>query len=76
VTRPRRASRRSCTPSSTIPGQPASSTWVENGGQQAAPAHLLLNLAIGGSWAGRYGIDAAGFPTSLDVDWIRVYRRG
>lgn len=50
--------------------------WVENGGQQAAPAHLLLNLAIGGSWAGRYGIDAAKFPTSLDVDWVRVYRRG
>lgn len=50
--------------------------WVDNGGNQAAPAHLLLNLAIGGSWAGRYGIDEAGFPTSFDVDHVRVYRRG
>jgi beta-glucanase (GH16 family) len=49
--------------------------WVENGGAQAAPAHVLLNLAIGGNWAGRYGI-AAGFPTSFDIDHVRVYRKG
>jgi beta-glucanase (GH16 family) len=49
--------------------------WVENGGAQAAPAHVLLNLAIGGGWAGRYGIDTAKFPTSFDVDHVRVYRK-
>ena len=50
--------------------------WVENGGQQAAPAHVLLNLAIGGNWAGRYGIDDAKIPTAFDVDYVRVYRKG
>ena len=50
--------------------------WVYNGGEQAAPAHVLLNLAIGGGWAGRYGIADARFPTSFDIDWIRVYQRG
>ena len=50
--------------------------WVENGGQQAAPAHVLLNLAIGGNWAGRYGIDTARFPTSMSIDFVRVYQKG
>lgn len=50
--------------------------WVENSGAQAAPAHLLLNLAAGGSWAGRYGIDDSKMPTQLDVDYVRVYRKG
>lgn len=31
-------------------------SWVTNYGDPAANAHILLNLAIGGSWAGRYGI--------------------
>jgi hypothetical protein len=37
---------------------------------------VLFNLAIGGGWAGRYGIADARFPTSFDIDWIRVYQRG
>jgi beta-glucanase (GH16 family) len=49
--------------------------WVQNEGQDAPPAHVLLNLAIGGNWAGRYGI-ADDFPTSFDVDHVRVYRNG
>ena len=48
--------------------------WVENSGATAAPAHVLLNLAIGGpNWAGRHGIEAGRFPTSLDVDFVRIY---
>jgi len=50
--------------------------WAENGGAQAAPAHVLLHLAIGGGWAGRYGIDDASFPTSFDIDRVRVYSKG
>lgn len=50
--------------------------WVENGGEQAAPAHILLNLAIGGGWAGRYGIDDSKIPTSFDIDYVRVYQEG
>jgi beta-glucanase (GH16 family) len=49
--------------------------WRYKDGQLAAPAHILLNLAIGGRWAGRYGIDDAAFPQALEVDWIRVYQR-
>jgi hypothetical protein len=50
--------------------------WVENSGATAAPAHVLLNLAIGGpNWAGRHGIDASRFPTSADVDFVRIYAK-
>lgn len=40
----------------------------------ANPAVLLLNLAIGGTWAGSNGVapDSA-FPTSYDIDFVRVY---
>ena len=37
--------------------------------------HILCNLAIGGSWAGRNGVDETAFPQSLDVDYIRAYTR-
>ncbi|RYZ02347.1 MAG: glycosyl hydrolase family protein [Myxococcales bacterium] len=49
--------------------------WVYKDGDLAAPAHVLLNLAIGGQWAGRYGIDDSAFPQSLAVDWVRVYQK-
>lgn len=49
--------------------------WVYADGTPAGPAHVLLNLAIGGQWAGRYGIDDTAFPQSLAVDWVRVYQK-
>ncbi|HYP86649.1 MAG TPA: family 16 glycosylhydrolase, partial [Polyangiaceae bacterium] len=49
--------------------------WVYNDGSQAGPAHILLNLAIGGQWAGRYGIDDSAFPQALAIDWVRVYQK-
>jgi beta-glucanase (GH16 family) len=49
--------------------------WVYNDGTLAGPAHVLLNLAIGGQWAGRYGIDDSAFPQALAIDWVRVYRK-
>jgi beta-glucanase (GH16 family) len=48
--------------------------WTYNHGAPAAPAHLLLNLAIGGSWAGRHGIADAKFPAEFRVDHVRVYK--
>lgn len=47
--------------------------WVYNDAGPANPAHMLINLAIGGSWAGRHGIDDHLFPTAVEVDHVRVY---
>jgi beta-glucanase (GH16 family) len=49
--------------------------WVYKDGTPAGPAHVILNLAIGGHWAGRYGIDDSAFPQALQVDWVRVYQK-
>ena len=49
--------------------------WVYKDGVLGGPAHILLNLAIGGAWAGRYGIDDSAFPQSLAVDWVRVFQK-
>lgn len=62
-----------------VDGKPVVSTtfrWVYEDAAEAGPAHVLLNLAIGGDWAGRYGIDDKAFPQSLDIDWVRVYQKG
>ena len=37
--------------------------------------HLLLNLAVGGNWGGKNGIDEAIFPRSMVVDYVRVYQK-
>jgi beta-glucanase (GH16 family) len=47
--------------------------WTDDAGVPANPASLLLNLAIGGGWAGRHGIDDSKFPTALEADYVRVY---
>lgn len=39
--------------------------------------HLLLNLAVGGNWAGRVngkGVDPGAFPQTMRVDYVRVYQ--
>ncbi len=36
--------------------------------------HLLLNVAVGGDWGGQKGIDDTAFPTSMEVDYVRVYK--
>ena len=50
--------------------------WLGRNGEDASPAHVLLNLAIGGSWAGRYGVDDARFPQALGVDYVKVCQYG
>ncbi|MHA7111376.1 glycoside hydrolase family 16 protein [Sunxiuqinia elliptica] len=37
--------------------------------------HLLLNVAVGGTWGGAKGIDSAIFPRSMEVDYVRVYQK-
>lgn len=39
-----------------------------------APHYLILNLAIGGSWGGRRGVDDSIFPQPYYIDYVRVYR--
>jgi beta-glucanase (GH16 family) len=47
--------------------------WTDDSGVPANPSSLLLNLAIGGAWAGRYGVDGTLFPTALESDYVHVY---
>lgn len=35
---------------------------------------LILNIAVGGNWGGREGIDDSIWPQRLEVDYVRVYR--
>lgn len=37
--------------------------------------HLILNLAIGGNWGGKHGIDNTTFPKVFEIDYVRVYQR-
>lgn len=48
--------------------------WVYGNGDLAAPAHILLNFGVGGSWAGRNGIDDSKFPQTFEIDYVRAYR--
>lgn len=36
--------------------------------------HLILNIAVGGSWGGQKGVDDSIFPQSMEVDYVRVYQ--
>ena len=36
--------------------------------------HLLLNIAVGGNWGGKFGVDDAVFPQTMEVDYVRVYQ--
>lgn len=39
------------------------------------PMHLLLNIAIGGDWGGRKGVDDDALPARMEIDHVRVYQR-
>ena len=39
-----------------------------------APFHMILNLAVGGSWAAAKGIDDAAMPQRMEVDYVRVWQ--
>lgn len=36
--------------------------------------HLLLNIAVGGDWGGKYGVDEKIFPQRMEVEYVRVYQ--
>jgi len=37
--------------------------------------YLILNVAVGGMWGGRQGIDESIFPQHMLVDYVRVYQK-
>ncbi len=38
------------------------------------PAHLLLNIAVGGDWGGQKGVDENIWPQKMEVDYVRVFQ--
>jgi beta-glucanase (GH16 family) len=38
------------------------------------PEYLLLNIAVGGNWGGKNGVDPKAFPCSMLIDYVRVYQ--
>ncbi|MBR0553430.1 glycoside hydrolase family 16 protein [Sphingomonadaceae bacterium LXI357] len=39
------------------------------------PEYLILNVAVGGDWGGQKGIDDSVFPSSMAVDYVRVWQQ-
>ncbi|MBC7533619.1 MAG: glycoside hydrolase family 16 protein [Oligoflexus sp.] len=37
------------------------------------PFHIILNLAVGGVWGGKKGVDESIWPRQMLVDYVRVY---
>lgn len=37
--------------------------------------YLIMNVAVGGSWGGTWGIDESVFPTCMEVDYVRYYQK-
>jgi len=46
--------------------------WFDNNGILAGPANLILNLAVGGNWAGAPDNPDV-FPATVSVAWARVW---
>lgn len=38
------------------------------------PFHLILNLAVGGTWGGAKGVDQSIWPQRMEIDYVRVYQ--
>lgn len=36
--------------------------------------HLIINLAVGGGWGGRMGVDDTIWPQTLEIDYVKVYQ--
>jgi hypothetical protein len=36
--------------------------------------HLIMNIAVGGSWGGAQGVDIYVFPARMEVAYVRVYQ--
>lgn len=48
--------------------------WRHADGSDGGPAHVLLNLAVGGKWP-EAPRDPADFPARLEVEYIRIWQK-
>jgi beta-glucanase (GH16 family) len=48
--------------------------WQHKDGSDGGPAHVLVNLAVGGKWPQAPARDTP-FPARLDIEYIRVWQR-
>lgn len=48
--------------------------WLHNDGADGGPAHILINLAVGGFWPGPPH-SVTQFPASFEIDYIRVWKK-
>lgn len=39
------------------------------------PFHLILNVAVGGTWGGLRGVNPEAFPTAMKVEYVRVFEK-
>lgn len=37
--------------------------------------HFILNVAVGGTWGGQKGVDDNAFPSKMEIDYFRVYKK-
>ena len=37
--------------------------------------YVILNLAWGGSWGGMNGVDESALPVTMNVDYVRVFKK-
>lgn len=37
--------------------------------------YLILNIAVGGSWGGKHGVDNSIFSQKMEIDYVRVYKK-
>lgn len=51
------------------PKNPTQANWPFD-----KPFYFLLNVAVGGNWGGQKGVDDAIFPSTMEVDYVRVYK--
>jgi beta-glucanase (GH16 family) len=48
--------------------------WKHDDGTDGGPAHILVNLGVGGNWPGP-PVQPEAFPAKLEIDYIRVWQR-
>ncbi len=39
------------------------------------PFYYILNLAVGGNWGGKLGVDDSIWPQTMEIDYVRVYQK-